>query len=156
MAGACGASTCDSNGHAAAAVADRWSDMTTTDPGGDEPSPAPATAAEPAGTPAAAPALTPPTRKKRKPATLRREIIERMFHILDMQVRDLEEEINEMHSEKRRAGEKELVLLNKIAGNLDKLITLDPAPPTTARRRTKQMEDLRSRLIERIEQLKRP
>jgi hypothetical protein len=95
-------------------------------------------------------------RKARTAVVDRPKIIRRLFRILELQVMDLEQEIDEMHREKRRSGDKEVVVLSKLAGNLDKLMSLDAAAaPVTARRRTKQMEDLRSKLIERIEQLKR-
>ena len=63
-----------------------------------------------------------------------------------------------MQTEDRRSGEKEVVLLGKIAANLEKLMALDGTGPTTnsrARSRSKDIVDLRSKLVERIEHLKR-
>lgn len=84
-------------------------------------------------------------------------IIARMFRLLERQVRDLENEMDEMSTASRRSGDKEVALLGKLAGNLEKLMQLDArmAEGKAPRRNSKQIEDLRSKLIERIEQLKR-
>lgn len=84
-------------------------------------------------------------------------IIARMFRLLERQVRDLENEMDEMSTARKRSGDKEVALLGKLAGNLEKLVQLDArlAEGKAPRRNSKQIEDLRSKLIERIEQLKR-
>jgi hypothetical protein len=111
--------------------------MSTTETA-DEPPALPPAAAEPASMPEASGATSRPAKKRTVPVD-RRKIIARLFRILELQVMDLEEEMDQMHRDQRRSGEKELTVLSKLAGNLDKLITLDPAPPATAKRRTKQM-----------------
>lgn len=97
------------------------------------------------------------TRRKRSNAVDRPTIITRMFRVLEKQVMDMEMEMAEMARASRRSGEKEVVLLGKLAGNLDKLMELDlrAGEGRRTRQRTKDMQDIRNRLIERIEQLKR-
>lgn len=95
----------------------------------------------------------------RRPTTVvdRPRIIVRMFKVLERQVLDLEKEMSEMAAAKGRSGEREAALLGRLAGNLEKLVALDlkltPAEPK--RRSTKEMQTIRQKLIERIEQLKR-
>jgi hypothetical protein len=87
----------------------------------------------------------------------RPQIIARLFRILELQVKDLEMEMNEMAQSARRSGDKEVTLLGRLAGNVGKLMELDAQVPHKRRgaQRTKQMEDIRNKLVERIEQLKR-
>lgn len=88
----------------------------------------------------------------------RGQIISRLFRLVEWQVVDLQREMNVMMTEDRRSGEKEVVLLGKIAANLEKLMALDGTGPTTntrAKSRSKDIVDLRTKLIERIEHLKR-
>jgi hypothetical protein len=84
-------------------------------------------------------------------------IIVRLFRVLERQVIDLETEAVEMTQAERRSGEKEAALMGKLAANLEKLVALDlklgAAEPK--RRSTKEMQSIRQKLIERIEQLKR-
>lgn len=96
-------------------------------------------------------------RRKSSSAVDRPMIITRMFRVLELQVADLEMEMADMARGSRRSGEKEVALLGKMAGNLDKLMELDreAGEGRRTRQRTKDMQDIRNRLIERIEQLKR-
>jgi len=96
--------------------------------------------------------LWPP--RKRSRLVDRPMIITRMFRVLEIQVVDLEMEMAEMARASRRSGEREVVLLGKLAGNLDKLMELDAqaGEGRRTRQRTKQMQDIRNKLIERIEQ----
>lgn len=88
----------------------------------------------------------------------RAKIVERLFRLVDLQVQDLQEEMSVMKTENRRSGEKEVVLLGRIAANLEKLAELNGDKPSQGRKdrsRTKSIVDLRSKLVERIEHLKR-
>ncbi len=84
-------------------------------------------------------------------------IIARMFRVLELQVLNLETEMNDMAQTAQRSGDKEVSLLGKLASNLDRLMDLDARADGKPgkRRRTKQMQDIRNKLVERIEQLKR-
>ncbi len=99
--------------------------------------------------------MWPPRRRSR--LVDRPLIITRMFRVLEVQVVDLEMEMAEMARGLKRSGEKEVVLLGKLAGNLDRLMDLDAraGEGRRTRQRSKQMLDIRNKLIERIEQLKR-
>jgi hypothetical protein len=96
-------------------------------------------------------------RRNRSRVVDRQMIITRMFRVLERQVVDLELEIQDMARSGKRSGDKEVVLLGKIAGNLGKLMELDSRAGEGRRtkRRTKDMTDVHHKLIERIEQLKR-
>jgi hypothetical protein len=87
----------------------------------------------------------------------RPRIIVRMFRVLERQVIDLETEMDEMGRGKGRSGDKEAALLGKLAGNLEKLVALDlkVTGREPGRRSTKQMQDIRNKLIERIAELRR-
>lgn len=87
----------------------------------------------------------------------RPQIIARMFRVLELQVKSLETELDDMERRAGRSGDNEASLLGKLAGTLDKLIALDAkaANKPVSRQRTKRMEDIRQKLVERIEQLKR-
>jgi hypothetical protein len=97
------------------------------------------------------------TRRYSTKSVNRKQIIARMFRVLELQVKSLETEMNEMERGARRSGDREVSLLGKLAGNLDKLIALKATPGNKAdnRKGTKHMEDMRNKLVERIEQLKR-
>lgn len=99
--------------------------------------------------------LWPP--RRRSSSVDRPTIITRMFRVLEKQVMDLEMEMTEMTRASRRSGGKEVVLLGKLATTLDKLMDLDgrAGEGRRTRQRTKEMQDIRNKLIERIEQLKR-
>ena len=88
---------------------------------------------------------------RHQPAALDRAgIIGRMFRLLDRQILHLEHHMT-------TTGEKEVAVLGKLASTLEKLIAIetqanaDKAKPT----RRKDITDLRDKLAERIEQLKR-
>lgn len=89
--------------------------------------------------------------RKRRPARAdRRDIIMRLFRLLDTQIRILETNMT-------KAGEAEANVIGKLVASLDKLIALkkasDPAPRRS--RAAREMSDIKQRLIERIDQLKR-
>lgn len=79
----------------------------------------------------------------------RATIITRMFRVLERQIVFMEENMTE-------TGEKEVAVLGKLASTLEKLIQIDNAAAETPKaEKTKDMVDLRNKLAERIEQLKR-
>lgn len=85
-------------------------------------------------------------------------IIKRLFRMLEMQVVHLETEMDEMIKTDTRSGEREMQLLGKLAGNLEKLVKLDTAAsgPSKRRERTaKEIADMRNKLARRLEELKR-
>jgi hypothetical protein len=96
-------------------------------------------------------------RRNRSRFVDRSMIITRMFRVLERQVMDLEMEMADMTRRTARSGEKEVVLLGKLAGTLDKLMNLDglAGEGRRTKTRTKQMKEIHHKLIERIEQLKR-
>jgi len=76
-------------------------------------------------------------------------IITRMFRVLQRQIVFMEENMTQ-------AGEKEVAVLGKLASTLEKLIQIDDAAAEKPKpANTKEMTNLRNRLAERIEQLKR-
>ena len=80
----------------------------------------------------------------------RHSIIKRLFRLLDRQIAQME---NEMTT----TGEKEAAVLGRLVGTLGKLIEIEGAAgKTTKQRTTKEMVDIRNKLIRRIEELKRP
>jgi hypothetical protein len=96
-------------------------------------------------------------RRNRSRVVDRPMIITRMFRVLERQVMDLEMGMSDMARSGARSGDKEVVLLGKLAGTLGKLMEFD-AKVGEGRRtkaRTRQMTDVHHKLIERIEQLKR-
>jgi hypothetical protein len=96
-------------------------------------------------------------RRYRSKVVDRPQIIVRMFRVLERQVMDLETEMSEMSRNKSRSGDREAALLGKLAGNLEKLVALDLKVPAreSGRRQTRQMQDIRNKLIERIAELRR-
>lgn len=96
-------------------------------------------------------------RRNRSRVVDRPMIITRMFRVLERQVVDLEMEMAEMTRNAKRSGDKEVVLLGKLASTLDKLMDLDvrAGEGRRTKTRTKAMQDIHHKLIERIEQLKR-
>lgn len=88
----------------------------------------------------------------RRPRVIdRTDVIERLFRLLDRQVRNLETDMS-------KAGPNEAAVLGRLVNSLDKLITIRDA--NTAKRHptrsAREMSDIKARLIARIEQLKRP
>jgi hypothetical protein len=96
-------------------------------------------------------------RRNRTKVVDRPQIIVRMFRVLERQVMDLEMEMSEMSRNRSRSGDREAALLGKLAGNLEKLVALDLklTAKEPGRRQTKQMQDIRNKLIERIAELRR-
>jgi hypothetical protein len=85
-------------------------------------------------------------------------IIRRLFKVLEVQVLHLEREMDEMVKADAKSGEREMQLLGKLAGNLEKLMKLDRVVSETTRRRertAKEIADMRSKLTKRLEQLQR-
>lgn len=83
-------------------------------------------------------------------------IIKRLFKVLEMQVLHLETEMDEMVKTDTKSGEREIQLLGKLAGNLEKLVKLDQSTsvPTKRRERTaKEIADMRNKLAKRLELL---
>lgn len=97
------------------------------------------------------------TASRVEPVSDRADIIDRLVRLVDLQVADFQREMHAMRTENRRSGEKEVVLLGKIAANLEKLMAMEAGSirPRNGKQRTKDIVDLRSKLIERIEHLKR-
>ena len=81
----------------------------------------------------------------------RQQIINRMFRLLEKQVRT--QEVKEV----KEVGEKEVAVLGKLASTLEKLIDIDNAEPKVAGPRVKseEMKELRHKLAQRIARLKR-
>jgi hypothetical protein len=79
-----------------------------------------------------------------------KDLIGRLLRLLDARVRELEAGMN-------KAGTIEVAELGKMVTSLDKLIIMRKAEAAAAPRpgRTREMSDIKARLIERIEQLKR-
>ncbi len=96
-------------------------------------------------------------RRNRSRVVDRSMIITRMFRVLERQVIDLELEMSQMARSGARSGDKEVVLLGKLASTLGKLMEFDALAGEGRRTkaRTRQMTDVHHKLIERIEQLKR-
>ncbi len=96
-------------------------------------------------------------RRNRSRVVDRPMIITRMFRVLERQVVDLEMEMQTMARSGTRSGDREVVLLGKLAGTLGKLMEFDSqaGEGRRTRKRTKDMTDVHHKLIERIEQLKR-
>ena len=96
-------------------------------------------------------------RRNRSRVVDRPMIITRMFRVLERQVVDLELEMVDMARGGTRSGDKEVVLLGKLASTLGKLMAFDALAGAGRRTkaRTRQMTDVHHKLIERIEQLKR-
>jgi hypothetical protein len=86
----------------------------------------------------------------------RPQIINRMLRVLERQLLDLENDMTELRRAKTRSGEKEVALLGKLAGNLDKLMGLEKTANEgrSEKRQTRDMAVLRNKLARRIEQLK--
>lgn len=80
----------------------------------------------------------------------RTDIIERLMRLLEKQITQLE-----MHMTKTGVGE--AAVLGRLVNALEKLIDMKKAedPPRPKARRTNEISDIKARLIERIEQLKR-
>ena len=96
--------------------------------------------------------------RNRSVAVDRPLIIKRMFRLLELQMEDLEGRMQELGKTEGRAGEREMTLLGKLAGNLERLIKLDSTVSgnTVRRQRTaKEIADMRKKLARRLDELKR-
>lgn len=79
-----------------------------------------------------------------------RDVVGRLFRLLDAQIRELEKDMT-------KAGAGEAAVLGKLVTTLEKLISIKKGQtivPQTPRQ-TKEMSDIKARLVEQIEQLKR-
>lgn len=86
----------------------------------------------------------------RKPQTpQRKQLINRLFVLLDRMIRKLEQDM-------ATAGDKEAAALGRMVHAMSKLIALeDSAGTAVSARETREMEDIRSKLVARIAELKR-
>ena len=76
-------------------------------------------------------------------------IIRQLFRLLERQIRQLEKDMTQ-------TGEKEVAVLGKLASTLEKLIDIEKAAEERPKRgKSQNMHELRDKLAERIEQLKR-
>jgi hypothetical protein len=83
------------------------------------------------------------------PQVNRRQIIKRLFRLLDRMLTKLENEMTD-------AGEKEVAVLGKLIQSMGKLIEMEAATAeTVSPRETREMLGIRSKLIARIAELKR-
>ena len=90
--------------------------------------------------------------RQRHPRRINRsDVIERLMRLLDQQIRQLEET-------PANAGAGVATALSRLVNSLEKLIEMKRAEASRRperRRRPKEISDIKARLIERIEQLKR-
>jgi hypothetical protein len=87
-------------------------------------------------------------RRYETPAS-RKTILKRLFRLVDRLTTKLEEEMT-------TAGEKEVGVLGRLVHTMGKLIEIEDATNRTATpRQTKDMHDIRSKLVARIAELKR-
>ena len=87
--------------------------------------------------------------RRKTPQVNRRLIIKRLFRLLDRMLEQLEAEMT-------TTGEKEVTILGRLVQSMGKLIEIETATNTEATpRETKDMHDIRRKLVERIEDLKR-
>lgn len=77
-------------------------------------------------------------------------LISRLFKVLEKQIQLLEENM-------ASPGDKEVALLGTITRNLEKLIDLDrkEGDGKTDKRRSREIDDLRQKLVARIDQLRK-
>jgi hypothetical protein len=79
----------------------------------------------------------------------RHDIIERLFRLLDSQIEELETTME-------KAGTAEVTALSRLVTSLGRLIEIKETEDAKQKpRETRKMSDIKQRLIERIEQLKR-
>ena len=88
-------------------------------------------------------------KRRKTPQVNRKQIIKRLFRLLDRMLAKLEEEMT-------IAGEKEVNVLGRLVQSMGKLIEIEAATGTSVTpRQTKDMNDIRSKLVARIAELKR-
>lgn len=86
---------------------------------------------------------------RKTPQVNRKLIIKRLFRLLDGMLQKLEAEMTNV-------GETEVNILSRLVQSMGKLIEIETASNTEATpRQTKDMHDIRRKLVERIENLKR-
>ena len=87
--------------------------------------------------------------RRSTPQVDRKKIIKRLFALLDRMLAKLETEM-------KTAGEKEVTVLGRLVQSMGKLIEIETATNLAATpRQTKDMHDIRRKLVERIDELKR-
>ena len=83
-------------------------------------------------------------------STSRAEIIKRLFKLLSRQITLLEDAMD------KKPSDAEVAVLDRLVGTLGKLIVIETRNKRPSRaRQSKEMENVRNKLVERIEQLKR-
>ena len=88
-------------------------------------------------------------KRRRVPQVNRKQIIKRLFDLMDRMLKELEGQMT-------TTGEKEVTILGRLVHSMGKLIDIEAATNTNATpRQTKDMHDIRRKLVERIEDLKR-
>ena len=88
--------------------------------------------------------------RRRKIKKVSRDLlISRLFRLLDQNIKQLEDQMT-------ATGQKEVMVLNHLANTLGKLIEIETSAGKVGKpRQTKDMHDIRNRLVQRIEELKR-
>ncbi len=87
--------------------------------------------------------------RRRTPVATRKQLIRRLFKMLDRMLTKLETEMI-------TAGEKEVAVLGRLVHSMSKLIAIEGTAGTKATpRETREMDDIRRKLVARIDELKR-
>ena len=87
--------------------------------------------------------------RRKSPQVDRKKIIKRLFDLINRMLTELEGQMT-------ATGEKEVAVLGRLVQSMGKLIEIEAATNTAATpRQTKDMHDIRRKLVERIEDLKR-
>ena len=90
-----------------------------------------------------------PRRKTTARTVTRKQIISRLFRLVDGMAQRLEDNMS-------KAGDAEVTILGRLVQSMGKLIEIEAAAGADAPpRQTKDMQDIRSKLVARIEELKR-
>ena len=90
--------------------------------------------------------------RRKTPQVNRQKIIKRLFRLLDGMLTKLEVQQTTMTT----TGEREVTVLGRLIHSMGKLIDIETATNIEATpRQTKDMHDIRRKLVERIEELKR-
>ena len=90
-----------------------------------------------------------PNRSEAVRAVTRKQIIRRLFRLVDGMAQRLEDNMS-------KAGDAEVTILGRLVQSMGKLIEIEAAANADAPpRQTKDMQDIRSKLVARIEELKR-
>ena len=93
-------------------------------------------------------------RSRRQTDVARNTIIKRLFRLIDQLSQDLEASVSKTGD--RGSGDKEVGVLGQLVTIMGKLIDMEQAEKAgRAPRQTRAMTDIRQRLIDRIEELKR-